>query len=247
LSIEQQIIQYRSLNKWFQSPLGIFVANEFTHQFQLVTDYLKGEILLQLGSCGTNPWLDLLDFNHKWVLSPIIKDKNSVLNTSLNQIPLSRNSVDCVIAPLTIEPFTSSFTLIDEIDRILKPMGYVVFVSINPWSLWGGAMKCGLLSCFAEHKIKMRTSFSLNRIFLQRGYRYCALNNFCYIPPINNYKILNKLSIFNEIGKMLWPFPSGFYCYIAQKYEYISPSLIEPTGVTARIDNFKTSLQPIIN
>ncbi len=34
------------------------------------------------------------------------------------------------------------------------------------------------------------------------------------------------MSFFDEIGKKLWPFPSGFYCYVAQKYESIAPTLL---------------------
>ncbi len=224
--IEKQIKQYRALDKWFNSPLGLSVANEFSDQLKSVADYLNGEILLQLGSCGENPWLEILDFKRKWIASPFALGNKVHLECSFNHIPFNRNSLDCVLAPLTFEPYGNSFSLIDEIDRVLKPMGFIVLLSINPWSLWGGAMKCGLLHCYSERRVKMRTPFNVNRIFLQRGYRQCSLNNFCYIPPINNKALIKKLIFFEEIGKMLWPFPSGFYCYIAQKYEYITPSLM---------------------
>jgi hypothetical protein len=247
LLIEQQIKQYRALNEWFESPLGLAVAKEFTHQFLPVLDYLKGDTLLQLGSCGDNPWLDILSFSHKWVASPFIIDNKVNITTLLDKTPFNRSSVDCVLAPLTMEPFGNGFDLIDEIDRVLTPMGYVVFLSINPWSLWGGALKCGLLSCFAERKIKIRTPFNLNRILLQRGYRQCSLNNFCYVPPVNNASLLKKLNFFNEVGKMIWPFPSGFYCYIAQKYEHISPSIIAQPISEPVIKVYKSPLQPATN
>jgi len=244
--INQQIKHYRALNKWFGSPLGIAVADDFTGQLTPLNDYLRGETLIQLCHCGGNPWLDFLNFKHKWLVSPYFTDQPVDLVCSLNQIPINRNSVDCVIAPLTIEPFGSSHSLIDEIDRILKPMGFIILLSINPWSLWGGAMKSGLLHCFENNKIKMRTPFNMNRIFMQRGYRQCLLTNFCYIPPFNNQAIIKKLTIFNEIGKILWPFPSGFYCYIAQKYEPVSPSLL-PEAIIQPVYKYKPSMQPVIN
>jgi SAM-dependent methyltransferase len=243
--IEQQIKQFYALNEWFQSSLGLSVADEFRKQLSPVLDYLKGETLLQLGSCSRNSWLDDLQFTNKWIASPFSIDKKNSLISSLNQIPLQRNSIDCIVAPLTMEPFDNSLNLIDEIDRILKPMGYVVFLCFNPWSLWGGAMKCGLLNCYAEKKLKMHTPFHLNRIFLQRGYRQCSLNNFYYIPPVNNKSLLNKLSFFNEVGKMLWPFPSGFYCYIAQKYEPISPSLDVQAVIRVISKDYDSPLQAI--
>ncbi len=240
--IEQQIKQFNALNEWFQTSLGLSVADEFTKQLHPVLDYLKGDTLLQLGHCAHNSWLDELQFNKKWIASPFYAKRDNILVSSLNHIPLPRNSLDCVVVPLTMEPFNNSLNLIDEIDRILKPMGYVVFLCLNPWSLWGGAIKCGLLSCYAEKQIKMQTPFHLNRIFIQRGYRQCSLNNFYYIPPVNNTSLIKKLTFCNEIGKMLWPVPSGFYCYIAQKYETIGPSPLLEEVIQKVSKDYETSL-----
>lgn len=245
--IEQQIKHYRALNEWFNSPLGIAVANEFSDQLKSVTHCLKGENLLQLGHCGSNSWLKALHFQKKWIASPFAINNAIQLECSFSQIPLGRNSLDCVLAPLTFEPFGNSLSLIDEIDRVLKPMGFIVLMSLNPWSLWGGAMKCGLLHCYHDRKIKMRTPIHINRVFLQRGYRQCSLSNFCYIPPVNNPSLIKKLTFFEEVGKMLWPFPSGFYCYIAQKYEYIHPSLLVEPVILPVEQKYKPPLLPATN
>lgn len=123
-------------------------------------------------------------------------------------------------------------------------MGFVILLGINPWSLWGGAMKMGLLHCYDDTKVNMRTPFNLNRIFLQRGYRQYSLSSFCYIPPVSNPTLIKKLTFLDEIGKMLWPFPSGFYCYIAQKYQLIEPSL-QIKLMSKPIKNYEAPLQPI--
>ena len=244
--IEQQVKQLNALNEWFQSALGLSVADEFKKQLHPVLNYLKGDTLLQLGHFTHNSWLGELQFNRKWLASPYyIKDDN-LLVCSLNHIPLPRNSLDCVVVPLSLEPFNDSLNVVDEIDRVLKSMGYVVFLSLNPWSLWGGAIKSGLLNCYAEKEIKMQTAFHLNRLFIQRGYRQCSLNNFYYIPPVNSRTLIKKLSFFNEIGKMLWPFPSGFYCYIAQKYEAIGPSLVAEEVLQSIPKDYNASL-PVTN
>lgn len=229
------------------SPLGEKITLEILEQFNLVKDYLKGETLLQLGSCANNPWFNVLDYRHKWLASPLNLKTSQNLQCSFSQLPLSRNSVDCVLVPLTLELSANPLSVIDEIDRIVKPMGYVVFLSLNPWSLWGLATKTGVLDCYSTRKINMRTSFRLNRIFLQRGYRQCSLNYFCYLPPINNASLIKKFFFLEEIGKMIWPVPSGFYCYIAQKFELISPAhVVQPTLVSATKD-YKAPLQPVIN
>ncbi len=243
--IEQQIKRYCALNQWFQSPLGISVAEEFTAVLDPVKEFLKGETLLQIGNAGNNPWLKTLNFKHKWVASPL--PNHIDLECSLHQLPLARNSLDCVLIPLSLEPFGASFSLIDEIDRVLKPMGFIIFLSINPWSIWGAAMKLGLLNCYNDHKVKLRTPFNLNRTLLQRGYRQCALSNFYYIPPINNPSIIKKLTFLDEVGKMVWPFPSGFYCYIAQKYQMIHPTALNMPIEQPIPKEYKSPLQPALN
>ncbi len=242
--IERQVRQYRALDKWFQSPLGLFAAHEFMVNLEQANAYLKGETLLQLGNCGDNPWLKKLKFNHQWIASPFDVAKKVGLESELNHLPLIRNSVDCVVAPLTLEPFNDSMSLIDEIDRVLKPMGFVVFLCINPWSLWGAAIKSGLLNCYSDSAIKMRSPFCLNRVFVQRGYRQYSLSNFCYIPPVTTASLIKKMTFLDEIGKMVWPYPSGFYCYIAQKHQLIQPSLISRQKAQA-ISNYRAPLQPV--
>ncbi len=242
--IGQQKKQYRALNRWFQSPLGLFAAHEFTIHLESIREFLSGEILVQLGNCGENIWLKKLNYTHQWIISPFALAHKVHIESELNHLPFQRNSIDCILAPLTLEPFNNSLSLVDEIDRVIKPMGYVVFLCINPWSLWGGALKSGLLNCYHERNIKMRTSFSLNRMFIQRGYQQIALNNFCYIPPVNRASLIKKLAFLDEIGKMLWPVPSGFYCYIAQKMQFIEPSLIV-RPIPSTLKDYQPPLQPV--
>lgn len=244
--MKRQIKQYRALNKWFHSPLGNFAAHEFLVNLDVTMEYSYGKTLVQLGNCGDNHWLKKFNYIHKWIASPFyLANKQTQIECALNQLPLERNSIDCIIAPLTLEPFGSSFSLIDEIDRVLSPMGFVILLGINPWSLWGAAMKTGLLHCFSDSKVKMRTPFNLNRIFLQRGYRQYSLSNFCYIPPVSNPELIKKLAFLDEIGKMLSPLPSGFYCYVAQKYQLIEPSLQLRRAVKQSLKEYEATLQPV--
>jgi ubiquinone/menaquinone biosynthesis C-methylase UbiE len=244
LLIKQQIKQFHALNEWFQSPLGLFAAHEFLVNLESTREYAHGETLLQLGNCGDNLWLKKLNYTHKWIASPFSLANTIHIECALNHLPLDRNSVDCIIAPLTLEPFGNNLSLIDEIDRVLNPMGFIILLSINPWSLWGGALKSGALHFYSDQKVKMRTPFSINRVFLQRGYKQYSLSNFCYIPPVNRVSLIKKFTFLDEIGKMLWPFPSGFYCYIAQKYQLINHSL-KAIPIEESIKDYQTSLQPV--
>lgn len=243
--IEQQIKQYRILKDWFRTPLGHFVSQEFTEQLTSYSACLKGDSLLQLGDCGDNYWLDALDYDNKWIASPFNSSSPVQLETSLNQLPINRNSLDCVVVPLTMEPFGNNPSLIDELDRVLKPMGFVVLLGINPFSIWGAALKTGFLHCYDNKQVKMRSAFQINRLFTQRGYRQCCLNNFCYIPPVNNESVIKKLIFLDEIGKMVWPFPSGLYCFIAQKYEHITPALAVSIPKVELSKEYEPPFQPV--
>jgi hypothetical protein len=247
LLIELQIRPFRALDEWFTSALGQSIGRDFSNEISQQAELLRGETLVQLGNCGTNPWLSQFNYAKKWIVSPYPIESGIAVEGSLNQLPFDRNSLDCLVAPLTLEPFGTRLSLLDEIDRVLSPMGLLVGMSLNPWSAWGIAMKLGLLPCYGGHKVKMRTALTMNRTWIQRGYKQLSLSYFCYRLPINNEVVLKKMAFFDEVGKMLWPIPSGFYCFIVQKCEFIHPSLSLKPKLSSIAAPFKTPFQPAIN
>ena len=216
------------------SPQGSCISSEIADEIKHFVSQLRGDCLLQLGVCGDSPWLPLLRYKRKMIVSPCVNQKGSTIITGFNQLPLDRNSVDCIIAPLTFETFSIDKNPFDEFDRILKPMGYMVIIGINPVSFWGLALRCGLLKIFGDQKSKLTSVFSVKSSALDRGYRQCALSTFHYIPPVKTQKTIDRLEFLNEMGKMLWLYPAGFYCLIIQKHQIIEPTLT----VKAMEENF---------
>lgn len=208
------------------TPQGNRVARAFADELEHASEQFSGETLLQLGSCGDNPWLSLLKFRHKWLVNPCVVPKKTGLIASLTMLPVERDSIDCVVAPLSLEAFERDKNPLDEIDRVLKPMGYAIFFGINPCSFWGLALRLRRVSCFGPGIGTLTSSIAVKHMMLQRGYRLCALTSFYYIPPVTSSFLIRKLEFLNEMGKMVWPFPAGFYCFIAQKYQHCSPSLL---------------------
>jgi hypothetical protein len=226
LLLDEQATKYRSLNAWFKTFQGQCVGQAFALELMPLREQLKGRHLIQLGHCGDNPWLPELAFQHRWVVSPCnIPQKTSFL-TSLTALPIERDSIDCVLAPLTLEAFSPDKNPLDEIDRILKPMGHVIFFGVNPLSLWGLCLYLRQLACFGQAHPNLTTFMHLKRAMLHRGYHVCALTSFYYIPPVSNESIIRRLAFLNAMGKIVWPFPAGFYCLILQKYQYCWPSLL---------------------
>lgn len=242
--LDDQAKKYRALDVWFNTPQGRCVAQAFMAELMQVKGHLTGNRLIQLGSCGDNQWLSSLKFKQKWLVSPCVVPQKSTLIGSLTMLPIERNSIDCVIAPLSLEAFTQAKNPIDEIDRVLKPMGYVVFFGINPLSFWGASLFWRRLNCFGGATATLTSSLSLKRIMLLRGYVQCALSGFYYIPPVESGFLIKKLEFLNVMGKMVSPFPAGFYCFIVQKYQCVSPSLRFPLTEAEYLVQQKSSLQP---
>ncbi len=206
------------------TPQGARIGQAFATEIEDFQFYFKGTNLIQLGHCGESPWLSLLSYRNKWLISPNLENAQASCVSSLTEMPFDRDSVDCVIAPLTAELFSRGKSPIDEIDRILKPMGYIIYFGINPWSFWGLALRWGALTYFAKPSTTV-SSFSLKRSMLNRGYQQCFFNSFFYIPPVSNSTLIHKLEFLNEMGKMVKPFPAGFYCLVMQKYQHALPFL----------------------
>ncbi|WED44343.1 methyltransferase domain-containing protein [Legionella cardiaca] len=218
MSFDDQKNRFQALKTWFSTDQGRHVGRAFTAELTHLSEFLYGETLLQLGDCGDNPWLQTLHYSHKWLATPYTQLSSSVI-TAFNAMPLDRHSVDCIVAPLTMEAFTHKKNPIDEIDRILKPMGYIVFLGINPLSLWGLLMRFGWHTCFGTLPTHSMSVFFIKRAMLHRGYVQCSLSSFYFIPPIHKENLIHKLEFLNEVGKMMWPCPAGFYCLVVQKYQ----------------------------
>jgi len=243
--MDEQENKYLALDNWFLTALGNRVAHAFATELTQVSDQFNGQNLLQLGSCGDNIWLPLFKFKNKWIATPSNIPNKSLLISSLNMLPIERDSIDCVLAPFTLEAFAKGKSVIDEIDRVLKSMGYAIFFGINPFSFWGAAFHWGCVRPFnKENRLVLSSSLTLKHALLNRGYRICAYTNIFYIPPVTSPYLIKKLEFLNEMGKMIWPFPAGFYCIIAQKYQYCSTSLKQVRAKPVLV-NQKSVLQGI--
>lgn len=226
MNVKEHVKLYQSMDSWFATPQGIRAAQAFSDELTVFQSQLKGERLLQLGHCGDNVWLSELHYRHKYVISPCPNRKDTAVSTMFNRLPFDRHSIDCIIAPFTFEAFSLEKNPIDEFDRVLKPMGYLILWGVNPFSFWGVALKTRFLRMMGDSKTKLTSVFSVKHALLSRGFRQCVLSTFYYIPPVEYATLIHKLEFLNEMGKMLWLYPAGFYCLIVQKHEIISPPLI---------------------
>ena len=228
---QEQIDRFKMLEEWFHSPHGSYVAKAIAEELSHLNQLLYGEHLIQLGGALDNAWLSDLHFRYKWLFNPQIEPNPMKVSCStlINVLPIDRENIDCVVAPFTIDAFALKDTMIDEIDRILKPMGHVVLLGINPMSLWGLWLRFSKCNCFGEFRGFPKSVLSVKRAMIQRGYLQCYYNGFYFIPPVSNQNLLSSLVFLNQVGKMISPMPAAFYCLVMQKHvdNYIGPLLVE--------------------
>jgi hypothetical protein len=210
---------FAALHDWFLSPQGQDIVRACAAELQTAPIQFRGKYGLQIGACGKHSFLDDLHYQTKWLFSPeMLAQKHSVIG-SVHAMPFERESMDCIIAPMTLEICGHEKMPLDEFDRILKPMGYVVFFGINLWSFWGIALRWGHLAKFAHSPAMLSSSLAVKHAMRARGYTQCFFSSFYYLPPVKHEYWLRKLEFLNQMSKMVWPYPAGFYCLVLQKYD----------------------------
>lgn len=222
---QRQDSQLLALDQWFYTPQGTWVGHAWAAELDAFKSYLSGEQLLQIGSCGRNLWLPSLSYQNIRILGAR-QDSSASFNGLVNALPIDRDTMDCIVAPFSMELFFKNKNVLDEFDRVLKPNGYLIVFGVNPWSLWGGALKFKSIPEFSKVSISLTSSFIVRRAFQNRHYMICNHRSFYYIPPVRESNLIARLEFFNEVGKMAWPCPPGFYCMIMQKRQWHEPNRI---------------------
>ena len=154
--VSEECDRFDVLNCWFETTQGMRVAAAFTKELQLVCEYMAGDILLQLGEFNNMQWLPLLNYRQKILVSPSKHAQHTNFLSLIENLALDKNSIDCILAPLTLEMFADENYPLDEIDRVLKPHGFVIIFGINPFSFWGAAARLKYIPYLSESVIKLR-------------------------------------------------------------------------------------------
>lgn len=211
---EKQI--FFALEDWFLSEHGQYIIHFFHQELVVLKEMMRGDIILQLGNCGNQSLFSSFDYRVTWVASVIPSPKADLI-TSFRELPFDKNSIDCIILPFVNEVYSYDTRLLDEVDRVLKPGGHLIFLGINPFSFWGAWLTFTCSHCFGHNKIKMRTIYHLKRALKHRGYDQQHYSNFYYLPPAKNIELIKSFRVINYIGKLIAPWPPNLFCFVAQK------------------------------
>jgi SAM-dependent methyltransferase len=224
-----QAKKYELLNKWFDTNQGARVARAFSEEIGKIAGHISGKYLLQIGVTGSHDLLENMRFRNKIIISPSLNIYKSNTFTKFEYLPFNDNSIDCILAPFSMELFPNNQNIMAEFNRVLKSKGFIIFLGINPCSLWGICAFLQKIKLLTKFPLKLRSVLNLKKNLITLGYTQIYLNSFYYIPPVDNLKLIYNLEFLNEMGKMVWPYPAAFYCFVTQKCEYGSQLICNET------------------
>ena len=123
----------------YESPRGKLLQ-------ALEVDYLKRSItvgcqqtILQIGGLGwENEFMDCSLYQRFTIIDTLGEGfaEASKIRARAFSLPIQSNSVDLVILPHILEFDAKRFQTMREVERVLKPEGDLIVLSLNPWSLW---------------------------------------------------------------------------------------------------------------
>lgn len=210
---------YKFLHRWYSSPQGKRVGELFDQKLRPLHAILHGEKAIQIGDYPSLSLLNNVTYQHKWQIAPEAEAGATDLCADFTCLPIERHSINTIISPLSLDIYDVAAWPVDALDYILQPMGYLVIIGINPYSLWGAALKLGRLYCFPHSAHTLMPIFTLKNALHHRGYTQLHLEYFYFLPPVSSDRWLNRLAFLNQMGQMLPLSPAAFYLLVMKKYE----------------------------
>jgi SAM-dependent methyltransferase len=127
----------KTVNDWFEGPLGARVLREETALAPLALDNVFGFELLQVGAWG--PGRHLLECartQHTTLLAPE-QNPDVTLCAPLESLPFRSDSIDAILLPHTLELVEDPYAVLREAERVLTGEGCLIICGFNPFSGWG--------------------------------------------------------------------------------------------------------------
>jgi len=127
---------FASVNPWFSTSLGKRVLKTETAIIEQLLPGFFGYHLLQL-SVQAQPLYESSPIRHKFSLSSALYNGETSVIANPDLLPFEEDSLDVVLLHHLLDFQDSPQNLLREVTRVARPMGQVVIVGFNPFSLWG--------------------------------------------------------------------------------------------------------------
>lgn len=127
-----------ALQRWYRSSIGQQCNAAETAILNSILPSLYGYVAVVLGTPAATDYLQASPVGQQIRLDrcrPLHNIEPHLLTNS-DQLPLATDQIDLAVIPHSIEFTQQPLELLRELDRVLIPEGYVVFIAFNPFSCW---------------------------------------------------------------------------------------------------------------
>ena len=208
-----------NLIDWFASETGRLLLTQERSAFERLTNQIFGFQLLQLG---------ILDKNTPFLVNSTIKRQTLVgqqvypeiphyLTADTENLPVLSDSIDAVLLPHTLDFCRDPQQVLREVERVLVAEGRLVISGFNPASLWGLVAKLKRKSSQVPWVGHFVSYTRLHDWLSLLGLDVEETEVFMFRPPVENSKVMRKLTFLERIGPRVWPRLGSVYMIKAVK------------------------------
>lgn len=222
--------RFVQLNEWFHSPKGRKLASAISEQLEDLLPRYYGVHLVQFGLEEHGNWLSSSQINNQHILTTFLSHRPHAVIAKLEgrYLPFESESVSLIVLPLTLELVSQRQLFLQEINRVLTQDGRVLIIGLNPHGILGLRKKFRRTVLGIEKRKTLLSLVKLNKLLSTASFSLTHTHFFSYTPFLK----LNRKSsfFFEQLGKMLWPYPGNFYILEAKKKPSLSVTPIIQYG-----------------
>lgn len=202
-----------SLAGWFGTPIGRYVFDWESTQFDHATEDAFGYRAVQVGM----PEIDFLRQNRIPFRFTLALEHGATVAADPLQLPLETGSMDLVVLPHTLETHTDPHQVLREAERVLRPEGHLVISGFNPLSLWRIRQMFLRGTPPAPWDARFISLFQLRDWLRLLGFELTGGRFGCYAPPFTRPEWLARFGFMEKAGDRWWPIAGGVYVVRAIK------------------------------
>lgn len=207
----------RTLQNWFETPLGQLLADVERQALDHYLDRWSGATLLQVGGFGQGQRVLRANTSRQWLADDQAEQVDCVLKPE--QLPFQSGTMDIVVLVHSLDFSSNPHRVLREAVRVLAPEGFLLVLGFNLASLWGAAHSIPAL--------QQRGAPWNGQYFTQRRVRdwlalldleMVAAEHHFYRPPLNRGRLQERLLPLEKWAPRLAPWFGGVHLTVARKH-----------------------------
>jgi len=121
---------------WLSGPAGAQLLLAEAAALREALDSVFGDDFVHIGPWGAGLYPEFARTRrHSLIADRAVVGASAVMR--LDNLAVQSDSVDAVLLPHALEMAENPHALLREVDRILRPDGYVITLGFNPYGFWG--------------------------------------------------------------------------------------------------------------